>query len=123
MLATLLAQLVITIVVLLVVVPAATDNGVKVLNGGFFSALWTLLVVGLLNTGLWAFVGVSTLGVAVLANILLFGLIGLAINGTAFWLASVLMPNTLQVRSFGSACFASLIMTVTSILVHHLVIL
>lgn len=116
---TLLVRLVLMVLVLLVIVPAATDGGVRVRNAGFFRALFTLLLVGLLNTGLWMLVGLSTLGVAILANVLLFGLIGLLINGTAFVLASEILPEVLYVRSFGSACWASLIMTVASMVINH----
>lgn len=123
MLTTLLVRLVLMILVLLVVVPAATSNGVAVRNGGFFRGLWTLLVVGLLNTGLWILLGLSTFGAAILANILLLGLVGLAVNGAAFYIASALMPEVLEVRSFGSACFASLIMTVASLFINQIVIL
>lgn len=117
MLETFLVRLVLMVLVLLVVVPAATADGVSVRKAGFFRAVLSLFVVGLLNTGLWMLIGLSTLGVAVLANILLFGLVGLLINGAAFYLASALMPGVLQVRSFGSACWASLIMTVASMLI------
>ncbi len=120
MLTTILLRLVLTILVLLVVVPPATGEGVAVRNGGFFRALLTLLVVGFLNTGLWVLVGLSTLGTALLANLLLFGMVGLLINGSAFCLAGWLMPGVLQVRSFGSACFASLIMTVAGLLINQL---
>lgn len=122
MLLTLFVRLVLMILVLLVLVPAATSNGVSVRNGGFFRGLWTLLVVGLLNTGLWMLLGLSTLGAAILADILLLGLVGLLVNGTAFYVASALMPGVLQVRSFGSACFAALIMTVASLLVNQIVL-
>ena len=117
MLETFLVRLVLMVLVLLVVVPAATADGVAVRKAGFFRAVLSLFVVGLFNTGLWMLIGVSTLGVAVLANILLFGLVGLLINGASFYLASSLMPNVLQVRSFGSACWASLIMTVASMFI------
>ncbi|MBX9686217.1 MAG: phage holin family protein [Candidatus Obscuribacterales bacterium] len=120
---TFLVRLVLMILVLLVVVPAATGNGVTVRQGGFFRGLLALVVVSLLNSGLWMLVGVGTLGAALLANVLLFGLVGLCINGAAFWLTSALLPEVLQVRSFGSACWASLIMTVASMLINHWVIL
>lgn len=120
---TFIVRLVLMVLVLLVVVPAATGEGVSVRKAGFFRALLSLLVVGVLNIGLWMLVGLSTLGVALLANVLLFGLLGLLINGAAFCLASALMPNVLQVRSFSSACFASLIMTVASMLINQLVVL
>ena len=123
MLETFLIRLVLMILVLLVVVPAATGNGVKVREGGFFAGLWTLITVALLNAGLWTLIGMFTLGTALVANVLLFGLVGLLINGAAFSLASKLMPGTLEVRSFGSACWASLIMTVSSMLIHHFVVL
>lgn len=123
MLSTFLVHLVLMILVLLVVVPAATGNGVRVRNGGFFNALLTMFLVALLNTGLWFVVGVSTLGLALVANVLLLGLVSLVINGAAFSLASALAPEVLEVRSFGSACWASLIMTVASMMINHFIIL
>ncbi len=116
---TLLVRLVLMVLVLLVVVPAGTGGGVQVRNAGFFRALFVMLLVGLLNTGLWMLIGVSTLGVALLANVLLFGLVGLLINGAAFSLASEIFPEVLYVCSFGSACWASLIMTVASMVIHN----
>jgi uncharacterized membrane protein YvlD (DUF360 family) len=123
MLSTFIVRLVLMALVLLVVVPGATGNGVRVRNSGFFNAVLTLFLVALLNTGLWFLVGVSTLGLALVANVLLLGLVGLVINGAAFSLASALAPDVLEVRSFGSACWASLIMTVASMLIHHFVVL
>lgn len=123
MLSTFLVRLVLMVLVLLVVVPAATGNAIRVRNSGFFNAIFTLLLVALLNTGLWFLLGISTLGLAVVANVLLLGLVSLVINGAAFSLASAMAPDVLEVRSFGSACWASLIMTVASMLIQHFVVI
>lgn len=119
MFSTLIIQLVLTLIVLLVVVPKATDNGVAVREGGFFRGLLTLVGVSILNRVLWMGFALFTLGGAVIANLLLFGLIGLGIHALAFKVFSWLFPDVLQVRSFGSACWASLIMMVAGYLISH----
>lgn len=119
MLPTFLVRLVLLLLALLVIVPAATSGGVAVRRGGFFRGILTLFVVGLLDLILWSGFALLTLGGAVIANVLLCGLIGIVVNASAFWVASKLMPDTLQVRSFGSACWAATIMTVASFLINH----
>ena len=122
MLTAFVIRLVLMILVLLVVVPAATNYGVAVRQGGFFRGFLTLLIVSLLNSVLWIGLSVTTLGAALLANVLLFGLVGLLVNGASFYIAAGIMPDVLQVRNFGSACWAALIMTVASGLINTLVL-
>ncbi len=119
MIPTFVVRLVLLLLALLVVVPAATSGGVAVRRGGFFRGVLSLFVVGLLDLVLWSGFALFTLGGAVIANILLCGLIGIFVNACAFWVAGRLMPDTLQVRNFGSACWAATIMTVVTFLINH----
>ncbi len=122
MILTFVVRVILMVLTLLVVVPAATGGSVAVHKGGFFRGFFTLLSVGLLNMCLWLVFGLFTLGGAVLANYLLFGLVGLCINALAFKTAAWLMPDVLYVRNFGSAFWASLILTLASFFLNHLVI-
>lgn len=122
MILTFVIRLILMVLTLLVVVPAATGGAVAVRRGGFFRGFFSLIVIGLLNCCLWLGFGLFTLGGAVVANVLLFGLVGLCINALAFKLAAWLMPDVLQVRSFGSAFFASVILTLAAFLLNHFVI-
>lgn len=123
MLTTFLLRVVLLVLTLLVVVPAATDNGVAVRRGGFFRGFLSLLVIGLLNLGLWAGFTLLTLGTAVIVNVLLCGLVGVFVQATAFCLASRMMPDVLHVRNFGTACWASVIMTVAAFLINHVTLI
>jgi len=109
------------VLTLLIVVPAVTGNKVAVRQGGFFRGLLSLFVVGLLNSALWFVFALFTAGGAVIANVLLFGLVGILINALAFLSAGKLMPDTLRVEGFGSAAWASVVMTVASYLIHMFV--
>lgn len=111
-------RIVLMVLTLLVVVPAATGNRVAVRQGGFLRGLLSLLVVGLLNSALWFVFALVTVGSALVLNALLFGLVGVLINALAFVLAGRLMPSTLYVQGYGSAVWASVIMTVASFLIH-----
>ncbi|MBY0359500.1 MAG: phage holin family protein [Candidatus Obscuribacterales bacterium] len=122
MMLTFLVRLVLMVLTLLVVVPAATGGAVAVRRGGFCRGFFSLLVIGLCNCCLWLGFGLFTLGGAVVLNYLLFGLIGLCINALAFKLAARLMPDVLYVASFGSAFWASVILTLVSFFINHLVI-
>ena len=119
MIATCLIRLVLLLLALLVVVPAATNGGVAVRRGGFCRGFLSLLVIGLLDLVLWSGFTLATFGAAVIFNVLLCGLVGIGVNAGAFWLASKLMPDVLHVRSFGSAFWASMIMTVAGFLINH----
>lgn len=123
MLTTFLLRVVLLVLTLLVVVPAATGNGVAVRRGGFFRGFMSLLVIGLLNLVLWAGFTLLTLGTAVLLNVLLCGLVGIVVHACAFWLTSRVMPDVLYVRGFGSACWASVIMTVVGFLINHVTLI
>lgn len=119
MLMTFLLRVVLLVLALLVVVPAATNGGVAVRRGGFFRGFLSILVIGLLNLVLWAGFTLITVGTALILNVLLCGLVGILVQACAFWLASRLMPDVLHVRGFGTACWASVIMTVAGFLINH----
>lgn len=122
MLLTLIVRMLIMVLTLLIVVPAVTGGGVAVRRGGLFRGLLSLFVIGLFNCCLWLCFGLFTLGGAVIADVLLFGLVGLCINALAFKLANWVMPEVLYVRGFGSAFWASTVLTVAAYLIQHLVI-
>lgn len=115
-------QVILMILTLLVVVPAATGGDVAIRHGGFFRGLIALFGISIINSLLWFVFSVLSLGTVILANILFFGLIGIMINALAFSLCAQLLPETLRVRSFGSACWASVIMMVFSYFITKIVI-
>lgn len=106
---------------LLVVVPVVTGGGVMVRRGGIIKGLFTLFVIACLNFALWLGFAVFTVGGAVLANWLTFGLIGILINALAYKCAAGVFPEVLYVRNYSSAFVASLVMTITSCLIAHFV--
>ncbi len=121
MLLTYLLKLVLTLVLLLVVVPAFTGGAVRVRRGGLFRGILTLLVVGFLNFCLWAGFAIFTAGGAVVLNYLTFGLVGIAINALALVLTSGVMPDVLHVERYSSAFWAALVMTIGSCLINVLI--
>lgn len=121
MLAHFIIRIVLMVLALLVVVPAATGGAVAVRKGGLIRGLLVLFVQALVNSALWYLFAILTAGGVIFANILLFGLVGLLINGLAFSVTGKLMPRHLHVESYGSAVWAALIMTVMSYLIHMLV--
>ena len=76
--------------------------GVKV--GGFTSALWVALVLGLLNTLVRPVLVLLTLPVTLLT----LGLFLFVINALMFWAAAWMLEG-LEVSSFGTALLASLL--------------
>ena len=112
-----LLKLFLMIVTLLVVVPAVTGGGVAVRKGGIFRGLLTLMVVGLLNFCLWLVFTLFTVGGALVANYLTFGLVGILVNALAFKCSASAMPEVLYVRSYGSAFWASIVMTIMGCLI------
>jgi len=110
---TMILHVVLMVLAMLVAVPAFTDNGVKV-RGGFLSGLFALVVVGCVNAGLWVGLTLITVGGTMVGNVLTLGLVGLLINGLAIMLTSKLMPGTLLVRSYMSAFWAALVLTLCS---------
>jgi uncharacterized membrane protein YvlD (DUF360 family) len=117
-----LIRLFLMVIALLVVVPAATGGAVAVRRGGLFRGLLVLIVQALVNSALWYLFAILTAGGVVVANLLLFGLVGFLINGLAFVVVGKMMPAHLQVESFGSAVWAGIVMTVMSYLIHMLVV-
>lgn len=114
----LLIRIALMVLTLLIVVPAVTGGNVAVRQGGFFRGLLALLVIGLCNSALWFVFALLSVGGVIVANVLLFGLVGVLINALAFVGTSKLMPSTLYVKGFGSAFWASLVMTAASFLIH-----
>jgi uncharacterized membrane protein YvlD (DUF360 family) len=113
-----LIRMALLVLALLVVVPAFTGGAVAIRQGGFFRGLLALLVIGLLNSAFWFVFALLTAGGVIVANALTFGLVGILLNALAFAGAGKLMPNTLHVRDFGSAFWASIVMTLCSYVIH-----
>ena len=105
-------RLVLMILCLLVIVPAATGGNVAVRRGGLCKGFLILVLQALVNSALWYLLAILTAGGIIVANVLLLGLIGLLVNGLAFVALGRLMPRHLYVKGFGSAVWAALIMTV-----------
>jgi len=116
-----IVRVVLMVLALLLVVPAATGGSVAIRKGGFLRGLLALFVLGLVNSGLWFVFALVTAGGALVANALTFGVIGILINALAFVGTSKIMPETLRVDGYGSAVWASVVMTVASFLIHMLV--
>jgi len=121
MLANFIIRILLMVLSLLVVVPLATGGSVAVRRGGLIRGLFVLFVQALVNSALWYLFAILTAGGVIFANILLFGLVGLLINGLAFVVVGKLMPRHLYVESYGSAVWAGLVMTVMSYVIHMLV--
>ncbi|HMP50357.1 MAG TPA: phage holin family protein [Candidatus Melainabacteria bacterium] len=114
-----LIALVLKVVVLLVVVPAVTSGNVAVRQGGFFRGLLILLSIGLLNLALWPLLSIFTLGTILVAQMAIFGLVGLVVNALAFRIAGG-MSDAFYVKNFGSALGAALTMSVANIVIQML---
>ncbi len=117
----LLIRIALMVLALLIVVPAVTGNKVAIRQGGFFRGLLALLVIGLCNSALWFVFALVTAGGAILANVRTFGIVGILINALAFVGTAKLMPSTLRVEGFGSAVWASVVMTLASFAIHMFV--
>lgn len=117
----LLIRVSLMVLTLLIVVPAVTGNKVAVRQGGFLRGLLSLIVIGLFNSAIWFVFALATVGGALIANALTFGLVALAVNALAFMAAGKLMPRTLHVENFWYALSASFVMTVASFLIHSFV--
>ncbi len=76
---------------------------------GFFTALVTAFVMGLINAVIRPVLLVLSLPI----NILTLGLFTLVINALMFWLASALVPG-FQVAGFGAALIGAIVFWVIS---------
>jgi uncharacterized membrane protein YvlD (DUF360 family) len=114
-----LVSLVLQVLVLLVVVPAVTANGVAVRQGGFFRGLIALVCIGLTNMILWFLLTIFTVGMTVLLQFLTFGLVGLLINALAIRATGSALKDVLYVKSFGSALGAALTMVIANCLIRY----
>lgn len=107
------------VLVLLLIVPACTSGGVAVRQGGLFRGLLAILLIGLLNVSLWFAITLLTVGTALIAQVITFGLVGLLINALAIRLTGAIMGDALYVRSFGSAFVASIVMVLSNLAIQH----
>lgn len=114
-----LISIALQVLVLLIVVPAVTSNGVAVRQGGFFRGLLALICIGLTNMALWFILTIATVGLTVVFQVLTFGLVGLLINALAFQATAGMLKDVLYVRSFGSALGAALVMVLANCAIHH----
>lgn len=114
-----LLSIVLQVLVLLIVVPACTGQGVAVRQGGFLRGLLALICIGLTNMALWFVLAIVTVGMAVVAQFLTFGLVGLLVNALAIKATGSMLKDVLYVRSFGSAFYAALVMVVANCLIRY----
>lgn len=114
-----LISIALQVLVLLIVVPAVTSNGVAVRQGGFVRGLMALICIGLTNMALWFILTIATVGLTVVFQFLTFGLVGLLINALAFKATAAMLNDVLYVRSFGSALGAALVMVLANCAIHH----
>ncbi len=117
-----LITVVLQVLVLLLVVPAATSGGVAVRSGGFVRGVLALLVIGLLNLSLWFAITLLTIGTALIAQAITFGLVGLLINALAIKITGALMEDAFYVRSYGSAFIAAIVMVVSNLLIQRVLL-
>ena len=117
-----LITIVLQVLVLLIIVPAATGGGVAIRKGGFFRGLLALLVSGLLNLSLWFAITLLTIGMALVAQVITFGLVGLLINALAIKLTGALMEDAFHVRSYGSAFVAAIVLVVSHVLITRILL-
>lgn len=111
-----LVKLVLDALIWLIVIPAVTNQGVKI-NGGFFSAVWCSLLVCIVHHILWVVIAVGTVGLAVIFQVLTFGLVGVVITAVAIDCASAMAPNMLHVR--GGKFIAALTLVVLNALINY----
>ncbi len=114
-----LISIALQVLVLLIVVPAVTSNGVAVREGGFFRGLLALICIGLTNMILWFGLTILTVGMTVVLQFLTFGLVGLLINALAFKVTAATLKDVLYVRSFGSAFGAALVMVIANCAIRY----
>ncbi len=76
---------------------------------GFFTALITAFVIGLINAVIRPVLLILSLPI----NILTLGLFTLVINALMFWLASALVPG-FQIAGFGAALIGALVFWIIS---------
>jgi uncharacterized membrane protein YvlD (DUF360 family) len=112
-----IVETILMLFVMLYAVPALTGGGVAVPAGGFLRALGALVVIGLLNTGLWTIITAFSIGGAILADYLTFGLVGLLVNALALLITARVAPSVLYVRSYWSAIGGAVVTTLASYLV------
>jgi uncharacterized membrane protein YvlD (DUF360 family) len=120
MIAFFVIKIILLVLTLLVIVPAATNGNVAIRHGGLVRGLFVLFVIACLNNILWLLIIFATAGGIIPANWFTFGWLAILVNALAFKAVSKIAPNTLNVSSFGSAIFAALIMTIASLLINRL---
>ncbi len=111
-----LIKVILDALIWLIIVPAVTDQRVKI-NGGFLSAVWISFVVCFVHYLLWVVVTVLTVGLALFLQVLTFGLIGVIITAAAIHLAADLAPNMLHVR--GGTFWAALTLVVLNAAINY----
>jgi putative membrane protein len=97
-------------------VATAFLSGIKV-NGGFWTYLWVALLFGLINTFIGSLLKLLTLP----AVLLTFGLFSFIINAAMLMLTSR-WSSALDVKNFGYALVASLIISIVSSILNKLFI-
>lgn len=88
--------------------------GLGLYVSGFWGAMVTALVIGLINAFIRPIVVMLTLPL----NCLTFGLFGLVINAFLFWLAGELLPE-FDVNGALAALFGSIVMSIFSSVFSH----
>ncbi len=111
-----LVKLILDALIWLIVVPAVTNQRVKV-NGGLLAAIWCSFLVCVLHYILWIVVAIFTVGLAIFAQVITFGLIGVFITAGAIHLVSSSSPDLLQVR--GGAFMAALTLVVLNAVINY----
>lgn len=121
MLAAFLLKILIPSLVLILLVPRLTRQGVAIREGNIMGGILVMLFVALSNCVVWSSAAFLTLGSILLVNILTFGLVGVLITAASLCLAERAMPDTLQVTSFSAALWAGLILNVAGFLANQAV--
>lgn len=112
----LLIKIVLDALIWLIVIPAVTNQGVRI-NGGFLTAVLCSFLVCVLHYILWIMIALLTVGMALIVQVLTFGLVGVFITMFAINLASDMAPNSLQVRS--GSFIAALVLVILNALIDH----
>ncbi len=84
---------------------------------GFLSACLAALGIGLANAILWPILFFLTLPI----NILTLGLFTFIVNGAVLKIAAAVLPG-FEIKSWLSAIFGSIVLSIVSILLHYLLI-
>lgn len=119
MLGAFLLQVLLMSLVLILIVPRLTGQGVAIREGGILRGVLVMILIAVSNYIIWVLASIATLGSILLVNVLTFGLVGVLVTAVSLCVAERLMPDTLQVTSFSAALWAGLILNIAGFITNN----